>query len=421
LRFVAVVGMTDFNTDPHGAKDFNDPTYSVNQLDTEVEYTLNSVFNPTDLNSLRTASATSTPFMYTALGQTSAATDSAGAGVLGSVYGVNVTGIPLFDKNQTGGGTPVGLDPYGGNYYQSFSNSGEGTGSDTTTFERGGLLDFVPGSNEEMETGVTFPPQPIAGGWDTDNDTWFPSVSPLTQAWAYPPFTTSSNTVALGIPITYNPNGILSLGGDKANQITRYFNDFGVAIDREGTSGSYYALVKGGTVTGTAPTSNAAMSTLDFFPISTWNVATTTFGYTAGYAVISLVHDVNGTRGLSIYGWNGVDTEWAAIWASQYIFGNTTSSSAGLPAGTVSLILQITYGGPNNEPTAFTIVKALGTITEFGTNAYVTFSGSSPYDQNHALTWTGLVSPTALPIVGPVHVWWEQKLPTTSTAKVDFN
>jgi len=420
MRFTAVVGMTDFNTDPHGAKDANDTTYNVNQLDTEVLYTLNNVFNPTDLNSLRTTSATAAPFMYTALGQTSATTDSAGASVLGSVYGVNVTALPLFDKSSPS--IPYGLDPFAGNYLQTFSNSGLGVGSDTTTYSRTGLLGFVTNASEEIESGNTFPPQPIAGGWDqSDFDVWYPSISPLTQAWGYPPFTTSSNTVAMGTAITYNPNGILSLGGGKANQITRYFNDFGVAIDREGTSGSYYAKVSGGAVTGTAPTSDATMTTLDFFPISTWNIATTTFGYTAGYAVISLAHDVNGTRGLSVYGWNGQDTYWAAAWASQYIFGNTTTSSAGLPAGTVSLILGITYGGPNNEPTAFTVVKALGTITEFGTNAYVTFSGSSPFDQNHGLSWNGLVSPSALPVVGPVHVWWYQKLPTTSTAKVDFN
>jgi len=419
MRFTAVVGMTDFNADPHPAKDAND-TYAVNQLDTEVLYTLNSVFNPTDLNSLRTASATAAPFMYTALGQTSATTDSAGASVLGSVYGVNVTALPLFDKSSPS--IPYGLDPFGGSYYQSFSNSGLGTGSDTTTYKRVGLLDYVVNASEEIESGNTFPPQPIAGGLETeDGDMWCPSINPLTQAWAVPFPSLYSNTLAMGTAITYNPNGILSLGGGKANQITRYFNDFGVAIDREGTSGTYFAKVSGGTVTGSAPTSDAAMTTLDFFPVPSWNVATTTFGYTAGYAVISLAHDVNGTRGVSVYGWNGQDTMWAAAWASQYIFGNTTASSAGLPSGTVAVILNITYGGPNNEPTAFTIVKALGTITEFGTNAYVTFSGSSPFDLNHSLTWNGLVSPTSLPIVGAVHVWWEQKLPTTSTAKVDFN
>ena len=414
MRFVAVLGMTDFNTDPHGAKDANDALYGVNQIDTEVLYTLYNVFNPTDLNSLKTSTD---PFMYTALGQTSLTTDSAAASVLGNtIYAAsgsgNETALPLFDKNDTAGSIPFALDPFTGNYYETFSNSGEGTGSDTTTYKRGGLLDFVPGTNEEIETGNTFPPQPIAGGWDVDNDTWFPSTNPLTQTWTYSGTTwTESDVAALTTPVTYSPNGILTLGGDKANQITRYFNDFGVAIDREGTSGSYDALVSGGTVTGTAPTSDATMKTLDFFPISTWDVASTTFGYTANYAVISLVKDVNGTRGLSIYGWNSKDAYWAAVWASQYLFD---ASGTFLPAGTVAIILQMTYGGPNGEPSAFTIVKALGTITEFGTNAFV--SGAHPFDQN-ANTWNGLVTPLTLP---DSTVWWYQKLPTTSTASVEY-
>jgi hypothetical protein len=419
MRFTAVVGMTDYvSTDPHPAKDANDSTVGVNQLATEVLYTLNSVFNPTDLNTLKTST---NPFMYTALGQTSATTDSAGASLLGNtIYGANETALPLFDKNDTLGSIPFGLDPFGGNYLQTFSNSGLGTGSDTTTYTRTGLMGFVPGTNEEIETGTTFPAQPIAGGWDVDNDTWSPSVNPITQTWPYSGvFTTSSSSALENWAVNYNPNGILSLGGDKANQLTRYFNDFGVAIDREGTSGSFYALANGGTVTGTAPTSDATMKTLDFFPVSTWNVATTTFGYGANYAVISLAHDVNGTRGLTIYGWNGRDTYWAAAWASQYLFdagGNTTQVlSAGLPSGTIALILQMTYGGPNGEPSAFTIVKALGTITEFGTNAF--FSSSGSFDGTSP-AWAGLVKPIAYPTST---VWWYQKLPTTSTAKVDFN
>jgi hypothetical protein len=416
MRFTAVVGMTDYNADPHPAKDANDVTYGVNQLETEVLYTLNNVFNPTDLNSVKTST---NPFMWTALGQTSATTDSAGASFLGNtIYGANETALALFDKNDTMGSIPFGLDSFGGNYYEAFSNSGKGTGTDTTTYKRSGLLGFVPGANEEIESGNAFPAQPIAGGWENDSDIWCPSINPITQAWATP-FTSSSSSALFGWAVNYNPNGILSLGGDKANQLTRYFNDFGVAIDREGTSGSFFALANGGTVTGTAPTSDATMGTLDFFPVSTWNVATMTFGYTANFAVISLAHDVNGTRGLTIYGWNARDTYWAAAWASQYLFdagGNTTQvSSAGLPTGTVALILRMTYGGPNGEPSAFTIVKALGTITEFGTNAYAT--SATPYDQN-GNAWAGLVKPMPLPVST---VWWYQKLPTTSAATVDFN
>jgi hypothetical protein len=425
FRAVEVLGMTDFNsTDPRPAIDFNQ-TGTANQIETEVSYTLNQVFNPTDLNSLKTSP---NPFMWTGLGQSAATTDSAGSSLLGGAYGANETAFGLFDRNDTmfpwtggitmQGSIPYGLDSFNSSYIETFSNFGKGTGSDPTTYKRTGLMGFVPGTNEEIETGVTFPPQPVAGGFDSDTppDTWFPSIDPYTQMWLYP---FSNGTSPL---VTYHPNGILSLGGPKANGLTRYFNDFGFAIAREGTSGSYYALVNGGTVAGTAPTSDPNLGTLDWFPVSTWNVGTTNFGYGANYAVISLVKDVNGTRGLSIYGWNGRDTYWAAAWSSQYLLGNTTASSAGLPAGTVGLILQMTYGGPNMEPSAFTVVKALGTITEFGTNNYYTFNGGvGAFDQNHALTWSGLVSPTSLPIVGPVHVWWYQKLPTISTAKVDFN
>jgi hypothetical protein len=412
FRAVEVLGMTDFNsTDPHPA--IWNQTATLDQIETEVMYTLNQVFNPTDLNSLKT---TANPFMWTGLGQTAATTDSAGSSLLGGAYGANETALGLFDKNDTMGSIPYGLSAFGGNYSETFSNFGKATGSDPTTYKRTGLMGFVPGTNEEIDAGNVFPPQPVAGGFDVaPSDTWFPSIDPLTQTWTYP-FVQNASTVG------YHPNGILSLGGSKANWLTRYFNDFGFAVLREGTSGSYYALVNGGTVTGTAPTSDPNLVSLDMFPVSTWNVMTTNFGYGASYAVISLVKDVNGTRGLSIYGWNGRDTYWAAAWASQYLLGNTTLSSAGLPAGTVALILKVTYGGPNGEPSAFTVVKALGTITEFGTNDYYTFNGLlGAFDLNHLLTWSGLVQPISLPIVGSVHVWWYQKLPTISTAKVDFN
>ena len=430
MRFVGVFGMTDFNADPKPAKWINDTDGfgGSNQIDAEVLYTMNNVFRPTDLNSLKT----SPPFMWTGLGQSAATTDSAGSSLLGGAFGPTETPLALFDRNDTAfpwsapvvtmeGSMPYGLDAFGGNYYQTFSNSGAGTGSDTTSYKRTGLLSFVPNASEEIETGTTesnsFPPQPVAGGWDmTDYDVWYPSVNPITQAWPYP-FTTSSNSVAMGAAITYSPNGILTLGGPKANGLTRYFNDFGAVVAREGTAGSYYAWVHGGTVSGTAPTSDPNQVTLDYFPVSTWDVKppSGTFGFGPNYAVISLVRDVNGTRGLAIYGWNGRDTFWASAWASQYIFG---AASAGLPSGTVALILQMTYGGPNGEPTAFTIVGAYGTITEFGTNAYYTFSGGlGSYDLLKTTAWNGFVTPGAV----PVNVWWFGKLPTTSAALINFN
>jgi hypothetical protein len=144
----------------------------------------------------------------------------------------------------------------------------------------------------------------------------------------------------------------------------------------------------------------------------------TTFGYKEGYAVISLARDVNGTRGLSIYGWDGRDTFWATAWASQYIIGSTTDW---LPDGAVALILKITYTTADREPTGFTVVKALGTITEFGDNSFDT-----TYGFDTGVDWTGGVIEIALPLPwgiedGNYPVWWYEKLPTESTAKVEFD
>lgn len=414
IRFVEAIGMTDFNTqDPYPAKDANATgTYGVtNQIDEEVQYTLyHEVFNPEDINSL--SGSSTSPFMYTSLGQTSGPADSAGSSVLGGAYGQNRTTLPLFDKNDTLGSIPYGLTTFNGTYYEQFSNVGKGTGVDTTLYKRTGLMGFVPGTDEEIETGTTAPPQPVAGGWDFDSDAWYPSKDPLTEAWSY---SGTAFSTAQYDNINYHPNGILNLGGPKANQLTRYFNDFGFAITREGTTP--LALIHGGTVTGTTPTSDPNQGTIDFFPLSTWNTEMTGFNYSAGYAVISLVRDINGTRGLSVYGWDGRDTFWAAAWASQYIVNATTGNW--LPPGTVALILHMTYTGPNLEPSMFTVVKALGTITEFGTDA---FRAAATFDGKGTLAWTGVFAvPDTYDEQTPSHVWWYQKLPSTSTAKVDFD
>jgi len=217
-------------------------------------------------------------------------------------------------------------------------------------------------------------------------------------------------------------NGILSVGGPKANGLSRYFNDFNFAIDREGPND--FALANNGVVTGTAPTSNPSLLTNDFFPVSSWATTKTDFGYSnpdnsAGYAVIAVARDINGTRGLSVYGWDGRDTYWASAWAALYLNGNQTVLHNIIPAGTVAIILKIGYTTADKEPisspNAFTIVKALGTITEFGSNVFTTNYG---YDVITGPTsWTGLVVP-------PTYVggdWWFAKVPTTSTATVQYD
>gem|GEM_PF-1205243 len=431
MRFVEVVGMTGYTDNPHPAWDPDDTSMAPamapamievragGSVDTEVWYLLDQVFNPEDLNSLETIESDgSAPFMWIGLGQSAATTDSGGSSMLGgNSYGWETTAFPLFDRNDTAfpwiapvigmkGTIPYGLSKFSGNYYESFSNSGKGTGTDTTTYKRTALNGFAFGS---YDGDYYSPPQPIAGGWSYYEDYWYPSKNPLTERWSY----TGSFYSDMYDDIEYSPNGILTLGGMKANGLTRYFNDFDFAISREGTSA--YALINGGTVTGSAPTSDFDKATYDYFPLSTWNVSQTTFGYKEGYAVIALARDINGTRGLSIYGWDGRDTFWAAAWASQYIIGSTTGW---LPDGTVALILKMTYAGANREPTGFTVVKALGTITEFGTNDF-----ASMYNYDNSAKWSGLVEVPSYPQIfdDEYAVWWYAKLHTTSTALVDFD
>lgn len=432
IRFVEVAGMTDYNTGdndyylPYSALDIN-ATDSVNNVDTEVRFLLANVFNPQSLgNTLK--NATDDPFMWIGLGQSSATTDSAGAAVM-SDFGSFEYNEPLglFDRNDTAfpwsapvidmkGTIPFGLDWTGNyaGYIESFSNTAKGTGNDATTYMRTGLNGFAFKYYDDELGNV---PQPIAGGYSrTTSDYWYPSKNPLNERWA-PSWTPASY---------YNmpDNGIITLGGMKANGLTRYFNDFTFAISREGNTP--YAMVNGGSVTGSAPTSNPNIQTLDYFPISTWASSNSSFGYTEGYAVIAMARDINGTRGLEVYGWDGRDTYWASAWASQYLNDNYKSF---LPEGTVSLVLKITYTAANREPTAFTIVKALGTITEFGINKYVVdYLGFDLISMSYSAVgpnygWTGSVAPMSLPNGASAYdqQWWYEKLPTTSAAKVDFD
>jgi hypothetical protein len=339
------------------------------------------------------------------------------------------------------GTIPYGLTNFGTakspQYYQVFDDCDKGTGADTTKYERTTLQEFAFGVYDNV---TMSPPQPIAGGFSelgyynfTNKDYtafyhhlypfyyWYPSKSPISERWVYfyspvdarwewgwYPYNVPTK------PYLHYPSGIATLGGEKADGLTRYFNDFGIAISREGTTTD--ELIRNGHATGIAPTSNGSLPTLDYFPISSWMTNVTTFNYGPNYAVISLARDINGTWGLSIYGWNGRDTYWAAAWASQYIYGS--DQNGWIPEGTVALILRITYAGPNAEPTMFTVVQCLGTITQMGTNAFATKYGTG---------WIGTVQSTIsssygyIPPYPIVNLWWYGKLPTESTATVQFD
>jgi hypothetical protein len=417
MRFVEVIGMTDMTDNPHPAMDM-DAGDGWDQVDTEVLYLLAQVFAPEDLNTITTIGDSGQyPFQWVGLGQSAATTDSGGAGLVGgNGFGWHATAMTLFDRADEmfpwidpvismRGTIPYGLDPFTGDYIESFSNAGEGTGADTMTQYRTGLLGFAFRRYDgEMDS----PPQPIAGGPSrTTADWWYPSKDPLTERWAWTTSMSPYDTVM------YHPNGILSLGGMKANGLTRYFNDFGEVITREGSDA--FALVDGGMVTGSAPTSDPAKPTFDYYPLASWNSSRSTWNFGEGNAVISLVRDVNGTRGLSIYGWDGRDTFWATAWASQYLLGTTQNW---LPAGCTALVLDIAYSGTEREPTGFTIVKAMGTITEFGVNQFwVDLGFDKPAD------WYGCVEPCSVDFVWPsgYPVWWYEKLPTDSDAKIEFD
>jgi len=423
IRFVEVAGMTDKNTgQPTGfeAGDAQDVAYGVNTVDIEVRYLLNGVFNPEDLTT-----ASNTPYMWLGVGQSSATTDSAGGSTMSDFaqFAWNEP-LGLFDRNDTAfpwtapvitmkGSIPFGLSNNGAfapNYLETFSNVGTGAGNDATSYVRTGLNGFAFNWYDGYNASRS-PPEPIAGGMSLLAGYWYPSRNPLIGRWA----TTAGTSFQPSAYGTTLAEGIITLGGMKANGLTRYFNDFNFAISREGSS--YYALVNGGLPSGPAPTSNGGLATLDYFPLSTWASSTGTaagFGYTRGTAIIALARDINGTRGLSVYGWDGRDTYWAANWASQYL---SLASRSWIRAGTVALVLDITYIGADREPTLFTVVKALGTITEFGTNAFAT---AHTYDQA-GVTWGGTVSPPALPINMEGREWWYEKLPTSTSAKVDFD
>jgi hypothetical protein len=443
IRFVEVFGMTDFNFNSLPAalraSDVQDPaapTAQTNVVNVEVRYLLDGVFNPEDLKD-----AANTPFMWMGIGQSAATTDNAGGSAMAD-FGQWAQNEPLgmFDRNDTAfpwtvpvinmkGTIPYALDNEGNfgatTYLESFSNTGKGTGNDATTYVRTGLDGFVFDFYDAGSTSRS-PPQPIAGGPSLltsggASNFWYPSRNPLVLNSATGTYGRWSTNSALSSfsPASYGitlAEGIITLGGVKANGITRYFNDFNFAISREGATGN--ALINGGTVTGSAPTSNGALPTFDYFPISTWASSTGTtagFGYTEGYAIISMARDINGTRGLEVFGWDGRDTYWAAAWASQYL---SSSFNAWIPAGTVSIILHVTYSAADREPTQFQVVKALGTITEFGTNAFRT---ANLYDNLASLQWGGLVSPLPLPTNEYWQEWWYAKLPTVSLAKVDFD
>ncbi len=579
MRFVEVLGLTDLGSgttgttactlpattgipgcNPYPSRDANAPITCLsfgtgkcpyggkNQIGVEVQYLLQQIFNPASLNTIngqdfvasensvqgndlgcyngagpsiqdedQTFSANcNQPFLWTAVGQTSQAVDSAGSALLSAMQrqdfknSADSVAYPapfaLLDKNSTAlGSIPYALCELTStsvttskaingpnactgttNIYTSLhSNSGTKTGLDTTTLYSSYMQNFYDSNVENIAQA-----QPILGGCTspanetTSYESWFmPAKSPFTESWG----TDESSVCAAGsLEATYgnlasdtglylytnvpeNPNGIITVGGPKANGVTAYFNDFNFALDRDGTD-LYSYISPTGAVSGTAPNNNLANPTLDFFPVSSWksssNIAdgfNANIGYSdtnnsMGFAVVSLSSNVVGLRGLSVYGWNGRDTYWASAWVSQWLGtanGYYNNPFNWLPKGVVSIVLAINYtqstAAPSTwEPASFTVVEALGTITQLGFNAFLN-SNAGLFDQasfNYpTTTWTGAEVPWAtthsanpaiidysnnvnlyecssgyLSVIHSVGFdWFSTKLPTCTTASVQFD
>ncbi len=402
IRFVNVIGMTeDVYELPFAVEDYNE-TMGANFPGFEVWYLVNEVFNPDDMYQNMYAGTPidvslacdyvspqlgnvdywtnpmidyaycpiengEVEMMWYSVGEAAHSIDSAAVGMLSEALSAvdaraggtwNGGLMALFDKDTMippGSSVPFGLFPFTGTYLDSMG--------------RTRLMDFAFGLYDDDFYG---PPQPIAGGYSYYGSFWYPSISPLAERmaggvlspYAFYGFGPTLQNVSV--------MGIVNSGGPKANWLTRYFNDFAFAIFREGDAGSYSALVDGGTITGTAPTSDPTKLSLDIFPLSTYNVGVDTFNIGPDHFIVTLTRDENGTIAFNVWGWNGRDTFWGSVWASYWLIYVQNYYGQVVPDGTVAIIVHISYNDLM-EPSAFHVVFMLGTITELtGFNTAIT-------------------------------------------------
>ena len=159
------------------------------------------------------------------------------------------------------------------------------------------------------------------------------------------------------------------------------------------------------------PTSDPTKDNLDIFPLTCWNVSVDTFGYRAGYAVVAITRDTNGSAGFLVWGWHGRDTFWASAWAAFWIGYVQNAGKSWLLDGTVALILKIDYDS-NGEPSKFTVVEALGTVTELDLKGYLV--------GNKMLDTDGTIKDSVYTIPNPP--WWFDKVCKTAvTATIHYD
>jgi hypothetical protein len=167
-----------------------------------------------------------------------------------------------------------------------------------------------------------------------------------------------------GIPVA--SSNIIAVGGPYANGITEYFNDFTSA----------FFTMYGGLWTANPDDAGQIM------PLTCWSLNRTDtnalkvfHGYASeynasnptqeliGYGVISTAKDLNGTVGLTAWGYSGDDTyytSWALLHSDVLALAFDL-----MPAGVTSLILRFNYTLHPTDYCFVTIIEALGTISEY--------------------------------------------------------
>jgi len=253
-------------------------------------------------------------------------------------------------------------------------------GSNAKSVDSAGLSMITAAlKDKEIEYGIAG--EDIAA---TDPTLYMPSVfsqvSTLTTTpWS--PYYYSAYDLRTALADDYDPPGtmgtnwqiaganLVGSGGPLVNMLAYYGNDFATA---------FYGI---STFTPYGPWNGAVIA------LSSWNDHNKGVYTSAktGYAVISTFEDLNGTRGLLIYGVWGRDTYYAA----NYFYADLIQEFQTFPCGATSIVLQIDYNTTTQKPTTFTVVNVLGTVSETGINS---------------VFWVPYVwSPTATPLKGGIH------------------
>ena len=158
---------------------------------------------------------------------------------------------------------------------------------------------------------------------------------------------------------TYWPissSNMIGVGGALANGLAYYGNDF---TDAFYAMPEYASSTWDGMITG-ATCWNRGWAANDY----EWNVYASSED--TGYAVITTYKDINGTVIFLVWGHWGRDTYYATQWLHGDVARGITPGIVQLqhaPRCLTSIIIEIDYEDPDHPE--FSIVEALGTITEF--------------------------------------------------------